>query len=167
MYADKYHRQELQKALENSHFDDLYDFILIDCPPTGINPHFVTSAELAICSVDYVIIPIQADLYSIKNVFPFSKKMLDLKKFNNRLKLLGIYFSNAIDNTNVFNDCFNKLKEENPNYVFTTYIRKDVKVVEAALEGMTIFEYNDKCRAAEDFKHLVTEILTKIENGKN
>ena len=93
--------------------------------------------------------------------------MLDLKKFNNRLKLLGIYFSNAIDNTNVFTDCFNKLKEENPNYVFTTYIRKDVKVVEAALEGMTIFEYNDKCRAAEDFKHLVTEILTKIENGKN
>ena len=42
-----------------------------------------------------------------------------------------------------------------------------MKVVEAALEGMTIFEYNDKCRAAEDFKHLVTEILTKIENGKN
>ena len=24
LYADKYHRQELQKALENSHFDDLY-----------------------------------------------------------------------------------------------------------------------------------------------
>jgi len=167
LYADKYHRQELQKSLENSHFDDLYDFILIDCPPTGINPHFVTSAELAICAVDYVIIPIQADLYSIKNVFPFSKKMLDLKKFNNRLKLLGIYFSNAIDNTNVFSNCFNKLKEENPNYVFATYIRKDVKVVEAALEGMTIFEYNDKCRAAEDFKSLVTEILTKIENGKN
>ncbi|EIW93908.1 Uncharacterised protein [Capnocytophaga ochracea] len=66
-----------------------------------------------------------------------------------------------------FNDCFSKLKEEKTNYVFTTHICKDVKVVEAALEGMTIFEYNDKCRATEDFKNLETEILTKIENGKN
>lgn len=38
-----------------------------------------------------------------------------------------------------FNDCFSKLKEEKTNYVFTTHICKDVKVVEAALEGMTIF----------------------------
>ncbi len=167
LYADKYNRLDLQKALENSNLDKQYDFILIDAPPTGINPHFVTSAELSICAVDFVIIPIQADLYSIKNVFPFSKKMLDLKKYNSNLKLLGIYFSNAIDNTNVFATCFKKLKDENPKYVFETYIRKDVKVVEAAIEGMTIFEYNDKCRASEDFKKLVTEILEKIENGKS
>lgn len=167
LYTDKYNRQALQKAFGFSNLEKMYDFILIDAPPTGINPHFVTSAELAICAVDYVIVPIQADLYSIKNVFPFSKKMLDLKQYNSNLKLLGVYFSNAIDNTNVFSMCYSKLKNDNPNYVFTNYIRKDVKVVEAALEGMTIFEYNDKCRASDDFKKLVTEILEKIENGKN
>lgn len=63
LYTDKYNRQALQKALEKSNLDKQYDFILIDAPPIEINPHFVTSAELAICAVDYLITPMQSNLY--------------------------------------------------------------------------------------------------------
>lgn len=161
--SEKYNRHRLWQMLEKYKVADQYDIILIDVPPTGVNPSFVTPAELSLCAVDFVIIPIQADMYSVKNIFGFIEKVLAMKKHNANLHLLGTYFTNVQVNTAVFKEYYELFKTENSNYFFETFVRKDAEVVNASLAGMTIFEYNDKCRASEDFKVLVTEILKKID----
>lgn len=158
-----YDRKDLSDSINIFGLDEFYDFILIDVPPTGVNSRYISPAELALCSVDFIIVPLQADMFSIKNVSGFISRILDLKKYNANLRLLGMYFTNVLTTTNVFSDYYNLLKAEQPDYVFDTYVRRDMEVIKASIQGMTIFEYNDKCRASEDFKKLVTEILEKVE----
>lgn len=160
--APLFNKMELVKSIEYYKLNDFYDFILIDVPPTGVNSNYVSPAELALCAADFIIVPLQADMFSTKNVTGFVQRILGLKQVNPKLKLLGMYFTNVLTTTNVFTDYYDLLKEEQPDYVFDTYIRRDMEVIKASMAGMTIFEYNDKCRASSDFKSLVTEILNRI-----
>ena len=43
--------------------------------------------------------------------------------------------------------------------VMDSYIPFSVKVAEASAEGMSIFQYAPKCKAAESFAKLTSEIL--------
>lgn len=161
--SGNYQRDELIKSIKFYGLDNLYDFILIDVPPTGINSNMVSPAELALCAADFIIIPLQADKFSIKNVLGFITRVMEIAKYNPKMKILGMYFTNILTTTSVFTEYYNGLKEQQGEFVFDTFIRRDMEVVKAAMAGMTIFEYNDKCRASEDFKDLVTEILKKIK----
>ena len=40
------------------------------------------------------------------------------------------------------------------------------RIIRIGLHFFNCNEYNDKCRASEDFKSLVSEILSRIENVK-
>lgn len=158
----KFNRMELKKSIEAFGIDAFYDYILIDVPPTGVNPDYTSPAELALCSTHWVIIPLNADMFSIKNVNNFVGKILELRKYNPDLKLLGLYFSNVLTTTNVFWDYYKILQEEQAQSMFKTYIRRDIEIVKASIEGKTIFEYNEKSRGAEDFRSFVSEIEAKI-----
>lgn len=168
-YASNYNRMALDKAIKHFELYKFYDFILIDVPPTGINPHSVSPAEIALCACDYVFVPLQADLYSLKNINGFINQILSMVKYNPKIKFLGMYFTNILTTLNIFDDYYQILKKQAPENVFDTFIRRDAEVIKAAINGQTIFEYNNTCRASQDFKNLVDEILIRIkrlENGK-
>lgn len=165
-HANKYDRFALNKAINYYGLADFYDYILIDVPPTGINPEATSPAELALCACDYFFVPLQADMFSIKNINGFLGRALDMRKYNLKMKFLGMYFSNVLTTTSVFKEYYQMLQEQAPDNLFTAYIRRDTEVVKAAILGQTIFEYNDKCRASDDFKSLVSEILNRIEEIK-
>lgn len=163
-YANGYERTALAKAINYFGVMNTYDFILVDVPPTGINPNSVSPAELVLCACDYVFVPLQADMYSIKNINSFLNQILAMEKYNPKMKFLGMYFTNVLTTTTIFTEYYNALKEEAQENIFTTFVRRDIEVVKASINGQTIFEYNDKCRASEDFKNLTTEILERIKN---
>ena len=164
-HANRYDRLALDKAIKHYNLTDFYDFILIDVPPTGINPEATSPAELALCACNYFFVPLQADMFSIKNINAFLGKVLEMRKYNPKMKFLGMYFSNVLTTTSVFKEYYQMLQEQAPDNLFTIYLRRDTEVVKAAILGLTIFEYNDKCRASEDFKNLVSEILSRIEQS--
>ena len=74
-----------------------------------------------------------------------------------------MYFSNVLVNTNTFIQSYKELREKNDKIVFQTFIRRDMEVIKASYVGKTIFEYNDSSRAADDFRSLVDEILSKVK----
>ncbi|AVM51536.1 ParA family protein [Capnocytophaga sp. oral taxon 878] len=162
-HANRYNRLALGKAINHYNLAGFYDFILVDVPPTGINPEATSPAELALCACNYFFVPLQADMFSIKNINAFLGRVLEMRKYNPNMKFLGMYFSNVLTTTSVFKEYYQMLQEQAPDNLFTTYIRRDTEVVKAAILGQTIFEYNEKCRASDDFKSLVSEILSRIE----
>ncbi|MFJ1367003.1 ParA family protein [Capnocytophaga canimorsus] len=162
-YASNYNRMALDRAITHFGIGKYYDFALVDVPPTGVNPDFVSPAELALCACDYVFVPLQADMFSIKNINGFLEQILGVAKFNPKIHFLGMYFTNVLTTTAVFNEYYEALKEKARKDVFTTFVRRDAEVIKAAINGQTIFEYNENCRASRDFKKLVDEILERIQ----
>ncbi len=142
----------------------VFDYILIDCPPTTINHIDIVQGDLALLGSDYFLVPVEADEYPIKNLNVFLGSVFKLIEDNNlSLQFAGVFFSNVLVTKNAFQYYSNVLKESGiGEYLFTTFIRQDSKVQQAVKEGMTIFNYSPSCRASIDFKALGEELLKKI-----
>lgn len=163
-YAGYYPADALQKALNNPHYQlkERFDFIFIDVPPERIHPKVVSPMEMALTCADYFIVPIEAQDFSIKNLNLFINKALDIRKSNPNLKFLGFYFTNVHTITKMFKDYYTMMRTEYENICFKNYIRRDAEVVQATSARMTIFEYNPKSRASQDYQRFVDEFITRL-----
>ncbi|MDP8263124.1 MAG: AAA family ATPase [Candidatus Ancaeobacter aquaticus] len=149
----------LKKAVEK--IINEYDFILIDCPPSlsllTVNG-LITAKEL--------IIPVQAHHFSLDGL----EKLLDVvtiikEEMNEELQLAGVFLTLVDTRTSVFQQVWGKLKNNQriSDKVLKTFIRVNIKLVEAANEGIPIIYYNSTCHGAIAYRELTKEIL---ERGK-
>lgn len=158
-----YKREKLKSKIE-SYFNDFFDFIFIDVPPTGINKYNVTSAELALYASNYFICTIKPDMFSVKNLDSFLGKVFDFRDtYNPKLDFLGVYFSDVNPQKVLFKQFKEMVEEQGNGILMNSFIRSDAEVEKASASGETIFQFNPNCRASKDFKKLGDEILIKIK----
>ena len=141
---------------------DSYDYILIDCMPSlGI------MTINALVSADKVIIPVQAAYLPIVGLQMLLKTISVVKKrLNKRLSVEGILITMVDYRTNYAKDITAMLQESYGNDVgiMESFIPFSVKVAEASSEGISIFRYAPKCKAAEGFSRLTKEVLKGEED---
>lgn len=146
----------LQEALEPIKRD--YDYIIIDCPPAlGI----LTVNALTVC--DSVIIPAQADIYSLQGVGQLIKTLQTVKKYcNNNLSIKGIlitrYNARTIlskDMTELLEDTAKQLQTK----LFNTRVRECTAIKEAQASKQDIFRYAPRSNATTDYTSLIEEII--------
>ncbi|HCA7519483.1 TPA: ParA family protein, partial [Staphylococcus pseudintermedius] len=88
----------IHNFIDTYNLEEVYDFILIDCPPT-----YSLYTVAAILPSDYYIIPVKPDAYSVLGIEMLEKVIGKIKSTNSiyfkdrALKNLGIIFS-TIDN---------------------------------------------------------------------
>ncbi len=80
---------------------------------------------------------------------------------------LGFFFNKVLTNTRNFREYRALAVEQAKGYFFNTFIRQDVNVENAKKEGKTIFQIAPNCRASEDYKNLIEEIINKINKLNN
>ena len=141
---------------------DLYDYILIDCPPSlGI----ITLNGFT--AADKVIVPLQCEFFALEGFF----KMLfeTIKRIqhtlNPSLTIAGIVFTMYDSRTRLGNDVINKVKsvfEKHPELIFNTVIPRNVKLSEAPSHGITINNYAPNSTGAISYKKLTEEILKHV-----
>lgn len=136
---------------------DSFDYILIDCMPSlGI----VTINALV--AADEVIIPVQAAYLPVIGLQMLIKTISVVKKrLNKQLSIGGILITMVDYRTNYAKDITAMVRE---NYgssvgVMDSYIPFSVKVAEASAEGVSIYRYAPKCKAALGFCNLTKEVL--------
>lgn len=136
---------------------DSFDYILIDCMPSlGI----VTINALV--AADEVIIPVQAAYLPVIGLQMLLKTISVVKKrLNKQLSIGGILITMVDYRTNYAKDITAMVRE---NYgssvgVMDSYIPFSVKVAEASAEGVSIYRYAPKCKAALSFCNLTKEVL--------
>ena len=138
---------------------DIYDYILIDCMPSlGV----MTINALA--AADRVLIPVQAAYLPVKGLQQLIRTVNVVKKrLNKNLVIEGILINMVDYRTNYAKDITEMLHE---NYgdtvgILDMYIPFSVKVAEASADGMSIYRYAPKCKAAESFEALTKEVLSR------
>ncbi len=156
--ADKFGSEyAMREALEASRAVNAYDYIVIDTPPAlgklTINA-LVAATEL--------IIPVQADLFSLQGFMQIYDTISVVRRYsNNALRILGILLVRH-KQTVLSRDVEAKLKEvaaELGTKVFNARISDRVAIREAQMRETDIFAYKPYCAAAIDYRNLVREVL--------
>ncbi|MDL2229532.1 ParA family protein [Treponema sp. OttesenSCG-928-L16] len=141
-----------------------YDFIIIDTPPTlGI----LTINALAACND--IIIPSQADMYSLQGISQLQQTIEVIKKYcNSTLKVLGILitrFNPRIVLNREIVTAIEELAIKFETKVFNTRIRESVVIRESQAEQADLFTYIGKGNAVIDYIDFTGEYLGAT-NGK-
>lgn len=134
---------------------DMYDFILIDCPP---NQSGNTLAAIRAASI--VLIPATADMFSYKSIQAMADSIRDLGGKPSRI-IITRYTARMVISKQVAGD-IQALAEQIGAKLYKTKIRECVAVREAQLAQKSIFDYDAKSTAAKDYAALVQEILEEM-----
>uniref|UniRef100_A0AB33IW35 ParA family protein n=1 Tax=Prevotella sp. GTC17254 TaxID=3236794 RepID=A0AB33IW35_9BACT len=136
-----------------------YDYILIDCPPSLglLTLNSVTASDM-------VVIPLLAEVLPFQGLTMISDFIRMVKqKLNPKIEIAGILLTRW-EKSNLSRQIEAGLRAKLGKGVFTTKIRKNIKVAEAPLEAVNIIDYDPKSNGALDYKAFVEELLEKTEN---
>jgi chromosome partitioning protein len=135
----------------------LYDFILIDCPPSlGI----LTVNGLA--AADKVLIPMQCEYFALEGITLLLQTIKRVQKsINPQLKIGGIFFTMYDSRIRLANDVVLQVKSYFKDSVFETVIPRNVKLSEAPSHGQPICEYDPHCTGALSYKKLADEVIQR------
>lgn len=137
---------------------DNYDYILIDTPPSlGI----LTINALTACTS--VIIPAQADTYSLQGISQLNQTIQAVKEYcNPSLEIKGIVLTRYNPRTVLSRDLAEMTKEtadKMQTQLYCTAIRECIAIKEAQAIQKDIFSYAPTCNAAIDYNKLIKEII--------
>ncbi len=138
--------------------DQIFDFIIIDLPPTLGN--FTTTA----LSLSHgAIIPVNAG--SSVCIIALLSQMRTIQSIqeaiNPDLKVLGI-LGCMVNNTRICTEVISWMEEEYPELVFQTKIRHNIKLAESLGLGEPIFDYSPESYGALDYKSLALELMGRV-----
>lgn len=141
-----------------------YEYIVIDTPPAlGI----LTVAALT--ASDSLIIPAQADVYSLQGIGQLFDTIQAIKEYTNPgLALDGIILTRH-NSRNILSRDMAAAAEDTAaqmgTFLYRTVIRESVAVKEAQANQRTIYDYAPKSNAAVDYMAFTSEYLGRKNNN--
>ncbi len=153
LYSVKNRERCLKDALSEIVSKGVYDYILIDSPPT------LGSWVLNILvASDSVVMPVEASpwgLFGVANMFDFLE---DAGKYNKDLKLLGILITKVNTRKNYYKQTVFNLQNTPDVRVFDTIIRIDSEVEWAQDNSMPVRAYKKTARSGLEYMELAKEV---------
>lgn len=138
-------------------YDDIYDYILIDCPPSlGI----LTLNGLA--AADAVLVPMQCEYFALEGITLLLDTVKKVQKsINPNLKIGGIFFTMYDVRTRLAQDVVMQVKSYFKDLVFSTIIPRNVRLSEAPSHGEPICIYDPNCAGAKSYEKLAEEVIRR------
>jgi chromosome partitioning protein len=135
----------------------LYDFILIDCPPS-INMLTVN----ALTAADGVLIPMQCEYYALEGLSALLSTVEQIREtVNPRLEVYGILRTMFDPRINLSNEVSMQLIEHFDRKVFRTVVPRNVRLAEAPSFGRPALLHDRSSRGAIAYLALAGEILRR------
>lgn len=143
---------KLKRALENSR--PLYDYIIIDCPPSlGL----LTINSLS--AADSLLVPIQCEFYALEGLSQLMQTVsLVQKNLNAQLELEGVLLTMFDGRTNLSLQVASEVRSHFESKVYETVIPRNVRLSEAPSYGRPIIKYDPKSKGAEVYGELAREV---------
>ena len=136
---------------------DRYDYLLVDCPPSlGL------LTLNALTTVSELFIPLQTEFFALHGM----SKLLETvdivrRRLNPDLRISGIIPTLFDSRTNLANEVLSNIREYFRDKVFTTVIRKNVRLAESPSYGKVITEYDERAHGAQDYQALAEEVMAQ------
>jgi chromosome partitioning protein len=137
---------------------DLYDYIIIDTPPTlGI----ITVNALVAAS--HVLIPIQASYFALEGTDDLLETIDKIKvRANPQLQILGALITMYDKRTLLAKDIYEQIQHVFGAKVFETVITKSVRLEESPAYRESIFTFAPRSTGAYEYYRLSEEVLSRV-----
>lgn len=137
----------------------LYDFIIIDCPPS-LNLLTLN----ALTTADSVLVPIQCEYYALEGLSQLIHTITLVKqRLNPALSIDGIVFTMYDARTNLSRQVVQNVRENLAQHIYRTVIGRGVRLAEAPSYGMPICEYDPSSNGAAQYLQLAQEVIDRTE----
>lgn len=147
----------LKKCLATIKVSEIYDYILIDAPPT-LGSWVIN----ILCASDYLIIPVEASpwgLFGLANMFEFVDA---IEEISPELKLLGIAMTKVDERKNYFKQTCITLNELEDTYIFNNHVRVDSNIEWAQENSKPVTAYKKSSRSAKEYMALAKEVDERV-----
>ena len=139
----------------------LYEFILLDCPPSlGL------LTVNALTASDEVLVPIQCEYYALEGLGQLLRNVrLVQQNVNSNLRLTGIVLTMFDSRTKLSEQVVEEVRKYFGNRVYDTVIPRTVRLSEAPGYGRPITIYDPGSKGAKCYRALAAEVLARnVEN---
>ncbi len=134
---------------------DVYDYVLIDCPPS-LNLLTINAFRAA----DTVLVPIQCEFYALEGLSQLINTVnLVKQRLNPKIEIEGILFTMYDSRTNLSQQVVDEVKRFMPSRTYKTVIPRSIRLGEAPSYGLPIIYYDPKSKGADAYRALAQEFL--------
>lgn len=131
-----------------------FDVVIIDCPPSlgllSIN---------ALVAADSVLIPVQTEFYALEGLGLLMQTIQRVQAgLNPSLRLKGVLMTMVDARNALSGQVIAEVQKHFGNYVFQTFIPRNVRLAESPSYGKTIFEHDRWSKGARAYKSLAKEM---------
>ena len=147
----------LRKCLQRIKDSEVYDYILIDAPPT-----LGGWVMNILCASDKVIIPVEASpwgMFGLANMFEF---LNEVKQISPELEVAGIAVTKVDTRKNYFKQTMETLHQLESIYVFEHVIRVDSSIEWSQDNSVPVVEYKKSSRSAKEYTELAEEVMNRV-----
>ena len=160
-------RAFILKAKLTAYLNDsgaLYDYILIDCPPS-----LSLLTVMALVSSNSLLVPLQTEFFALEGLTQLMKTIERIKmNLNPKLGIQGILLT-MYDKRNKLSS---QVEQEARNYfkekVYTTVVPRNVRLSEAPSHGMPVLHYDRTCPGSIAYLKFTDEFMrqdNKVESA--
>jgi chromosome partitioning protein len=138
-----------------------YDFVIIDCPPSSN----VLMANALLAS-DSIVIPIQTETLPLRSGIKFLQWLNDFRQeYNAPVEIMGVLPCMFDSRTRLSFQILDAMKQSEHlgPLVFSTVIRKNVRLAEAPDMEQSIFRSASKSHGANDYASLASEVIRRSQ----
>ena len=150
--------REYRLKSELSTINDMYDYILIDCPPSlGL------LTVNALSAADTFLVPLQCEYYALEGLSQLLNTAGLIKKsLNPLLKIEGIVLTMFDKRNNLSHQVVTEIQSHFGEKVFKAIVPRNVRLSEAPSHGQSIFEYDSKSIGAKKYLELAQELDKRV-----
>ena len=141
---------------------DLYDYVLIDCPPAlGL------LTLNALVAADSILVPLQCEFFALEGLSHLLKTIERIKRsLNPTLELQGVVLTMFDTRNNLTEAVAADVRGFLGEKVYATVIPRNVRVSEAPSHGKPVLLYDMRCAGSQAYIHLAKEVLQREQRGR-
>ncbi|MEQ1951588.1 ParA family protein [Mesorhizobium sp. CN2-181] len=133
----------------------LYDYILIDCPPSL---NLLTLNSMA--AADSVLVPLQCEFFALEGLSQLLETVEEVHQtINPDLAIQGIVMTMYDGRNNLANQVVDDVRAHLGDKVYNTIIPRNVRVSEAPSYGKPAILYDLKCSGSQAYLQLASEVI--------
>ena len=156
LIASEHREHQLRFSLES--VKELYDVILIDCPPSL---EMLTLNGLA--AADSILVPVQCEYYALEGLSDLMTTLRIVKKrVNPSLDIFAVLLTMFDGRTNFSTQVAQEVRRHFPGKVLSTVIPRNVRLSEAPSHGLPVTAYDRSSKGSIAYKQVAQEIKNKL-----
>ena len=148
-------KTKLTAYLNNSR--DLYDYVLIDCPPS-----LSLLTVMALVSSSSLLVPLQTEFFALEGLTQLMKTIERIKvSLNPDLKIRGILLTMYDKRNKLSSQVEKEARDYFSDKVYSTVIPRNVRLSEAPSHGIPVLIYDKTCPGSKSYFNFTDEFISQ------